>query len=233
MNQKNNQFFYGKVLGQGHFWLVKEGTNNSTGEKVAIKIMNIGKLMQEGVLNKINREFDCMKKCECENSVKLIDVKYYQDEIHMIIELYDSDLDKLLNENHKGVPFTVEEIKDIFLKLNNGFKILRKNNIVHRDLKLDNIMINYTKDKASIIPKISDYGLSKVLLSEFNNTKGPSCYWYMAPELINGTSYNYPTRTYPCYGSAAGTAGSIWYYIFVEEDSAWGWVASELAVFEN
>lgn len=43
----------------------------------------------------------------------------------------------------------------------------------------------------------------------------------------------YPTRTYPCYGSAAGTAGSIWYYIFVEEDSAWGWVASELAVLEE
>ena len=190
MKETNNQFTYGKVIGFGHFGVVKEGTNNSTGEKVAIKIMNIWKLMQEGVLNKINREFDCMKKCECENSVKLIDVKYYQDEIHMIIEICDLDLDKFLNENHKGVPFTIEEIKDLFLKLNNGFKILLKNNIVHRDLKLDNIMINYTKDKASVVPEISDYGLSKVLLSEFYNTKGPSCYWYMAPELMNSTSYN-------------------------------------------
>ena len=43
----------------------------------------------------------------------------------------------------------------------------------------------------------------------------------------------YPARTYPCYGSATGTTGSIWYYIFVEEDSTWGWGASELAAFES
>ena len=28
------------------------------------------------------------------------------------------------------------------------------------------------------------------MLSEFYNTKGPSCYWYIAPELMNDTSYN-------------------------------------------
>ena len=191
MNQINQeQFTYGGFKGKGHFGNVFEGINNVTGEKVAIKIMNKWKLMNENIFNKIEREFDCMKKCECENSVKLYDVKYYPDEIHMIIELCDIDLDKLLYYHHNNVPFTIEEIRDLFLKLNNGFKVLRKNNIIHRDLKPDNIMIKYTKDKTGIIPKISDYGLSKVLLSEYNNTKGPSHQLYMAPELIDGTKYN-------------------------------------------
>ena len=191
MNQINQQqFIYGEPKGKGHFGKVFEGINNVTGEKVAIKVMNICQLIEENVFDKIQREFDCMKKCECENSVKLFDVIYYPKEIHMIIELCDIDLNKLLYEHHNNVPFTVEEIRDLFLKLNNGFKVLRKNNIVHRDLKPDNIMIKYTKDKTGIIPKISDYGLSKVLLSEYNNTMAPSCQWYMAPELINGTKYN-------------------------------------------
>ena len=35
MKETNNQFTYGKVIGFGHFGVVKEGTNNSTSEKVA------------------------------------------------------------------------------------------------------------------------------------------------------------------------------------------------------
>ena len=40
----------------------------------------------------------------------------------------------------------------------------------------------------------------------------------------------YPTRTYPCY-DVQDAGGRSWYYIFIEEDSIWGWVASELAAY--
>ena len=35
----------------------------------------------------------------------------------------------------------------------------------------------------------------------------------------------YPTRQYPCYGTL-DAKGATWYYVFVEEDSTWGWVRS-------
>ena len=38
----------------------------------------------------------------------------------------------------------------------------------------------------------------------------------------------YPARTYPYYAEKTGTNGSTWYYIFVEEDTKWGWVAGNL-----
>ena len=42
----------------------------------------------------------------------------------------------------------------------------------------------------------------------------------------------YPARRYPCYGNK-DAKGSSWYYIFVEEDSAWGWVRSSYCTFED
>lgn len=38
----------------------------------------------------------------------------------------------------------------------------------------------------------------------------------------------YPGIGYPCYGVQTGTNGGDWYYIWVETDSAWGWVYSGL-----
>ena len=33
---------------------------------------------------------------------------------------------------------------------------------------------------------------------------------------------------YPCYGSRNGSDGKVWYYIWIETDSLWGWVSSTL-----
>ena len=37
----------------------------------------------------------------------------------------------------------------------------------------------------------------------------------------------YPTRTYPYYARETKEDGKTWYYVFVEEDSCWGWVYGE------
>ena len=39
----------------------------------------------------------------------------------------------------------------------------------------------------------------------------------------------YPGRTYACYGEAEGYAGITWYYVWIEEDSEFGWVISNYA----
>ncbi len=43
----------------------------------------------------------------------------------------------------------------------------------------------------------------------------------------------YPTRQYPCYAAGEGTDRESWYYVFVEEDSAWGWVHAGFCTFES
>ena len=78
------------------------------------------------------------------------------------------------------------------MKLNNKFKRMKENNIMHRNLKLQSILIKYI-DKEKYIIKLSDYGCSKRLisLSRNCNTNGIGTVIYMAPEILEGKEYNY------------------------------------------
>ena len=51
-------------------------------------------------------------------------------------------------------------------QLKNTFKIMKDNNIIHRDLKLENILIKYNDEqKKTFTIKLADYGSSKKLES--------------------------------------------------------------------
>ena len=43
----------------------------------------------------------------------------------------------------------------------------------------------------------------------------------------------YPGRRYPCYGIKTGERRKDWYYVFVEEDSVWGYVLGGFVTFEK
>jgi len=76
-------------------------------------------------------------------------------------------------------------------QLNNTFKRMKENNIIHRDLKLENILIKYI-DKEKYIIKLTDYGCSKRLISLSRNCNIYSgTLPYMSPEILKGKEYNY------------------------------------------
>lgn len=105
------------------------------------------------------------------------------------MELCDSDL--LIYLNNRKDPFTVEEVRETFLELNNVFKIMHKNNIVHRDLKLGNILIKYDKNsKLKFIPKLSDYGFSKSMGSSDVTETHLGTPATMAPEIMMNLPYD-------------------------------------------
>ena len=124
---------------------------------------------------------------EKENSVGFYG--FYDDEKDYIIilEYCDTDLNKLLEK--KG-PFNSSEIRNILEGLNTVFKYMYKNNIVHRDIKPENILVKFIDStKTKFIPKIGDYGLSKILengkTSTLLGTSG-----YMSPELNKEKEYD-------------------------------------------
>ena len=78
---------------------------------------------------------------------------------------------------------------EILLQLNNTFKIMVKNRVAHRDLKLDNILLK-KNEKAQNIWKLIDYGVSKQLPNpslEYTTFVGSIC--YIAPEILEGNPY--------------------------------------------
>ena len=185
MNPKKIEWV--KKLGQGQFGEVYEV--NYKGEKYAAKKIPKLKLYDDYLKNAFKLELDNMKKMSnCENSVKFY-YNYEEKGYHIIImELCDMELEKILNDRENG--FNSSEILSIMSDLNAAFKELSIRGIIHRDIKIENIMIKYIdSSKTKFISKIDDFGLSKQIgegvASTFCGTP-----LYMAPEILLEQKYN-------------------------------------------
>jgi len=180
-----------KKIGSGSFGDVFSGHLKSTGEKIAVKRVKKKIIMQYGeyLINAFYKEINSMKLCACENSVKLIQNLETENNFNIVMELCDTDL--LCHLNKSSIPFSTDEVRDTFLQLNNVFRIMHKNNIIHRDLKLGNILIKYTdKSHKKFIPKLSDYGFSKDLNSNNYTATHLGTPATMAPEIMMNLPYN-------------------------------------------
>ena len=140
---------------------------------------------------KFNKEIRNMEICQCENSVKIYDYYDTEKEFIIIMELCDANLLDVLIEREKN--FTTEEIKDILLQLNNAFKLMHKNKILHRDIKTNNILVKYlNEEKTKYKVLLCDYGISRQIASltrKYMSHVGTQC--YTAPEILNDDIYTY------------------------------------------
>jgi protein-serine/threonine kinase len=106
------------------------------------------------------REIDMLKMCQHPNIINIIDVYESLDYIFIILKYMEGgDLfDFLELTNHY-----IEEkfALKIFKQVVEGVKYLHDLGIIHRDLKIENIMMSSKREDA--VPKIVDFGLSTSL----------------------------------------------------------------------
>ena len=164
----------------------------STGEVRVIRRFN--KKGEDNCLKYLDLPKVCniMQLAEGENGGNENTIKYFEsfetdDEFAIVEELYDEDLSKLLARKKT---FNVEEIKKILTQLNNTFRIMGKNKIVHRDIKPETIFINYkNEEKTEYIVKLGEYYVSDIITNEYLDlTVGTP--GYMAPEIRICDKYN-------------------------------------------
>lgn len=182
-----------KEIGSGSFGKVYMVEDLTTKKHFAIKRINKKDLEENEYLHQAFwKELDVMKKCECENSVVLVEHFLSSNFYNIVMELCDTDLEIVLNKRTRG--FSEEEVKILLKQLNNVFAIMERENIIHRDLKLRNIMVLFNKnEKQSNYPlnltaKLSDFGFSKVMDDDITRTKlgTPAT---MAPEILMNKNY--------------------------------------------
>jgi serine/threonine protein kinase len=149
--------------------------------------LNVSEEKFKPYIEKFNKELNFMQKCQCENSVKVYDYYVTNESFIIIMELCDENLNELLCRKQPG--FSSDEIRNILIQLNNVFKVMNKRKIVHRDLKLNNILVKYTnKEKTKYRVLLCDYGVSNQMLSQ-NLTTHAGTKLYMAPEILKGEPY--------------------------------------------
>ena len=156
-----------------------------------------------------------MKICsdKNDNSVKYYEHFIYSDKVVIIMELCDKSLQQILNERNNG--FSCEEIFIIMNQLNNTFRIMNEKNIIHRDIKLENILVKYndtkySKSSINFIVKLTDYGISKQMTNSQitkSNVETPAT---KAPEILQGE------KKYDCKCDL-WSIGIIMYQLFFKE----------------
>ena len=176
-------------LGDGSYGTVYLAMNIITKAKVALK--KIKKVKENEIDDlEIKNEIDILKKLDHPNVVKIIEF-YSTDDAYYIItdycqcgELYNQ-IKHRYNENQLAV---------LFYQVFSGLCYLHTNNIVHRDLKLENILITeieldeQTQRKYFWI-KIIDFGTAKIFEKNKSEKAIVGSSYYIAPEVLK-KAYN-------------------------------------------
>ncbi|XP_031669602.1 serine/threonine-protein kinase 33 isoform X2 [Oncorhynchus kisutch] len=185
-------YSFGRKLGQGSFGVVCEATHNETRKKWAIKKVNKEKAGSSGV-KLLEREVSILKRVNHAHIIHLEEVFETQKRMYLVTELCEGgELKELLQKNTR---FTEEETRHIINSLAEAIVYLHKKDIVHRDLKLENILVKsyHGVDNDMINIKVTDFGLSvkKGGVGSENMLKA-TCGTpiYMAPEVINAHEYS-------------------------------------------
>ncbi|KAM0719864.1 hypothetical protein Q7P37_003999 [Cladosporium fusiforme] len=151
---KFGDYILGQTLGEGEFGKVKMGWKKEGGVQVAIKLIRKESLAGNATrLPKIYREISILKELQHPNIVRLHE--FVETERHMgIILEYASGgelFDYILNHRYLKDPAA----RRLFAQLVSGVGYLHRKGIVHRDLKLENLLLDRHKN---II--ITDFGFA-------------------------------------------------------------------------
>lgn len=172
-----------RTLGKGNFSTVKLAQHRITHHSVAIKIVKTTTLSEDNLM-KINREIDVLKKLsKHEHIVRLYQViktkRYFMlvTEYCANGELYDYLVDKGKLSEPKSCNY--------FLQIISAVEYLHFHNVVHRDLKAENLLL--TNDFKTV--KIADFGFANYYQQDKLLSTWCGSPPYAAPELFKGLKY--------------------------------------------
>ena len=179
-----SQFQIKEIIGEGMFGKVKLAIHSLTNEKVAIKIFDKGKIKSKKEKEYIEREIAILKKLNHYNTIKLYNIIQNEEFIFLIQEYISGK--ELLHYIENTENLSEKDICKLYQQIISGIEYMHEMGIAHRDLKLENILLNYKKDI-----KIIDFGLSNKYDKDIDELLHSSCGspCYAAPEMIRGVEY--------------------------------------------
>ena len=201
-----------QLIGRGSFGAVYEIRRDVLGEteRAALKVISIPQSSSEieemyddgyddesitstfeSHLKSIVAEYSLMRKLsDCVNIVKCDDVRYVQQEDGIGWDIFIKM--ELLTPLAKALPADIEEktIIKIGRDLCNALDMCKKHDVIHRDIKPQNIFVSDNGDY-----KLGDFGIAKTVERTVSGTK-IGTYKYMAPEVYNNQPYGVAADIY-------------------------------------
>ncbi|KAI1376698.1 kinase-like domain-containing protein [Hypoxylon crocopeplum] len=195
----DNQWMKGALIGQGSFGSVYLALHAITGELLAVKQVEAPSpgansqtdARKKSMIEALKREIGLLRDLRHANIVQYLGCSSSAEHLNIFLEYVPGGSVQTMLNSYGALPEPL--VRSFVRQILNGLSYLHNRDIIHRDIKGANILVD---NKGTI--KISDFGISKKLeasniLSGANNNKHRpslqgSVFW-MAPEVVKQTSY--------------------------------------------
>lgn len=173
---------YVKVIGKGAFGIATLGIHKLTGKHVAIKTIKKSYIKDEYSRRKVFQEIFILKKIRHSNIIRLLEV--FESQKHILLVMEYANGGDLLHFVRNVGKLPEYDTKHIFRQILYGLAHCHCRSVMHRDIKLDNILL----DSNSNI-KICDFGIAKIISRGVKVKEQCGTPAYMAPEIMNEDGY--------------------------------------------
>ncbi|EDK31682.2 Serine/Threonine kinase domain protein (macronuclear) [Tetrahymena thermophila SB210] len=173
-----------EVIGSGQYGKVYRATNIKTNKVVAIKVVKIQKFKENPKLEEctVNEIKTLSQMDDNRHVVSFIELLRSSNNYYFVYEFCSGGT--LEDQLKKKKIFKENEALHVFAQLLEAFKVLRKFNIMHRDLKPTNILLHNNQIK------LADFGFCKSLTNPTDMAQTMlGSPLYMAPEILRGQDY--------------------------------------------
>lgn len=179
-----------EVLGSGSYGKVVKAYDLENNYATAACKIVVKSKISKSAASDLRREAEIMSKLQHPNIMPLLDCAEDYNHIYLFMELFETDL---LNFVQKRGPLPEANARVVFRQLVDAIRFMHHNNIVHGDLKLENILYDPETGRVCLI----DFGFSKHAqpgtLCATNITASPG---YVAPEIMRKNE-NEPYDPFP------------------------------------
>nr|AVQ54901.1 testis-specific serine/threonine-protein kinase 3 [Bactrocera dorsalis] len=178
----------GKVIGTGNYAKVKIGFSEEYGKRVAVKIISKVKAPAEYTTKFLPREIEAVKGLHHENLITFYQSIETSHRVYLIMQLAENGtlLDYVREKKFLEEPHS----RNLFQQLISAVEYIHSKNVVHRDIKCENLLLDETYTL-----KLIDFGFARkdtrtsdqqVILSK----TFCGSYAYASPEILKGIAYD-------------------------------------------
>jgi serine/threonine protein kinase len=184
MKKFKEDYIIGKQIGQGAYATVRIGVHKPTNTKVAIKIYEKVKIMDPMRSRSVKREIKLMQRIDHQSIIKIYDVVETNNHMNIIMEYIGGTSLHSFLKAQPNRRLKEEHAFNIFKQVVNGLYYCHGRCIAHRDIKLENMLLDSYGNL-----KIIDFGFSTCIPNDKKVRMFCGTPSYMAPEIVTKAEY--------------------------------------------